>query len=126
MFNKVMLMGRLGQDPVLNYTKHQTAYCAFTLATNERRKNGDQWEDVTEWHNIRCWGKTAENCDKYLAKGSIAFVEGSIRTESYEKEGIKRYITKIHANSVKFIPSGDKQKSKNAGGFTDSLSDIPF
>lgn len=74
--NKVMLLGNLGKDPEVKYTPQQMAICRFSLATGERKKDqSGQWVDHTEWHNVVTFGRTAENCAKFLKKGRQAFVE---------------------------------------------------
>jgi single-strand DNA-binding protein len=104
--NKVMLIGRLGKDPELKYTEKGTAYCNFSLATDESYKdeNGNK-VDRTEWHNIVTWRKLAEICQQYLKKGSKIFCEGKLQTDSYEKDGIKRYSTKIVMTDMSMLDS---------------------
>jgi single-strand DNA-binding protein len=103
--NKVILIGNLGKDPEVRYTGNQMAVARFSLATSERRKDASgNWGEHTEWHNIVTFGKTAENCSKYLKKGRQAYIEGSIRTNKWQdKEGKDRYTTEIIANTVQFI-----------------------
>ena len=112
--NKVILLGRLGQDPELRYTKSEMPICTLSIATNDRRKGPDgQWKDETEWHRVVTFGKTAENCNQYLQKGRQAFIEGKIRTNKWQdKEGKDRYTTEILASTVQFIGG----KSDGAGG----------
>lgn len=109
--NKVLLLGHLGANPELRYSQNQTAICSFTLATNESKPGPDgQYVDHTEWHNIVTFGKTAENCSKFLQKGRQAFVEGKIQTRKYQdKEGKDRYFTEILASNVRFIGGAQKQ-----------------
>lgn len=108
--NKIFLLGRLGKDPELKMTQSQTAICNFSLATTERLKEGEK----TEWHNIICFGKTAENCSKYLAKGSQVHIEGKIQTRKWQdKEGRDRYTTEILANSVTFLSKVEGGKQEN-------------
>lgn len=111
--NRVFLLGNLGADPEIRYTPSQQAVCNLRLATGERRKNPDgQWVDHTEWHRVVTWGKTAENCAQYLAKGKQVFVEGKIQTKKWQdQEGKDRYTTEIVAFSVQFIGS----RGENAG-----------
>lgn len=103
--NKVFLLGNLGKDPEMRVTPQQMAICRFSLATGERKKDqSGQWVDHTEWHNIVVFGKTAENCGRYLKKGSQAFIEGKIRTNKWQdKEGKDRYTTEILADNVQFV-----------------------
>jgi single-strand DNA-binding protein len=103
--NKAILIGNLGTDPELKTTSSGTEVCEFSLATNESwtDKSG-QKQEKTEWHKIVVWGKQADACSKYLSKGRSAFVEGKIKTRSWEdKDGNKRYTTEIVANDVQFL-----------------------
>lgn len=112
--NKVILVGRLGQDVELKYTPSGTAVANFTLATSEtwNDKDGKKQEKV-EWHRVVVWGKLAELCNQYLSKGKQAFVEGALQTRSWEgKDGQKRYTTEISARSVQFL-GGNPNASKS-------------
>ena len=103
--NKVIILGRLGQDPELKYTPSGTAVCNFSLATSESwtDKSGSK-QEKTEWHRIVVWGKLAELCNQYLSKGRQAFVEGKLQTRSWDdKDGTKRYSTEVLAATVQFI-----------------------
>ncbi len=103
--NKVILLGRLGQDPELKYTPSGSGVCNFSVATSESwtDKSG-QKQEKTEWHRIVVWGKLAELCNQYLAKGRQVFVEGKLQTRSWDdKDGNKRYTTEINAATVQFI-----------------------
>jgi single-strand DNA-binding protein len=103
--NKVILLGRLGQDPELKYTPGGTPVCNFSLATTEAwtDKSG-QKQEKTEWHRVVVWGKLAELCNQYLSKGRQAFLEGKLQTRSWDdKDGNKRYTTEFLASTVQFI-----------------------
>jgi single-strand DNA-binding protein len=109
--NKVILVGRLGADPDMRYTPSGQGVCEMRLATSEswNDKNG-QRQERTEWHRIVVWGKRAEICSKYLAKGRQVYIEGRIQTRSYDdKDGNKRYITEIIANDVQFLGGGGRE-----------------
>ena len=111
--NKVMILGRLGQDPELKYTPGGMAVCNFSIATSETwdDKAGQKHEKV-EWHRIVVWGKLAELCNQYLTKGKQAFVEGALQTRSWDdKSGGKRYTTEIIAKSVQFIGGSSEASS---------------
>ena len=106
--NKVILIGNLGKDPEVRYTANGKAVARFSLATSEvwNDAEGDR-QERTEWHNIIVWGKQGETCGQYLAKGRQAYIEGSIRSRSYDdKNGQKRYITEIVAQRVRFLGGG--------------------
>jgi len=120
--NKVMLIGHLGKDPELKYTEKGTAYCNFSIATDESYKdeNGNKVER-TEWHNIITWRKLAEICQQYLKKGSKIYCEGKLQTDSYEKDGVKRYSTKIVMTDMAML---DNKGSGSASGSSDKVSDV--
>jgi single-strand DNA-binding protein len=99
--NKVMLLGNLGADPELRMTAGGQAILKLRLATTETYLDkSNTRQERTEWHSITVWGKRGEALAKILAKGSNIFVEGALRTSSYEKDGEKRYRTEIVANNI--------------------------
>ncbi len=103
--NKVILVGNVGKDPEIRYLEGGTAVCSFPLATSESYRNRDG-EKVTntEWHNIVLWRGLAEIAEKYVKKGSQLYIEGRIRTRSWDdKEGNKRYTTEIIADNMQML-----------------------
>ena len=112
--NRVMLLGNLGADPELRSTNSGESVLRLRVATNERYLDRNKaWQDRTEWHSVTVWGKRAEALHRILAKGSNLFIEGSLRTSSYDdKEGVKRYKTEIVAKEI--ILTGGK--GGGAGG----------
>jgi single-strand DNA-binding protein len=105
--NKVILVGNVGRDVEMRHTPAGTAVAKFSLATNEvwRDKNG-QRQEHTEWHNIVAWGKLAEFCGTYVAKGRQLYVEGTLRTRTYDDEkGNRRYFTEVRANVIQLLGS---------------------
>jgi single-strand DNA-binding protein len=129
--NKVILIGNLGADPETKYTAAGTALCTFRLATTESFTDRDgQTQERTEWHRIITWAKLAEICGQYLSKGRQVYVEGSIRTRSWEDDaGVKRFITEINAREVQFL-GGQGSGGASAGGDVPPPptpdEDIPF
>lgn len=114
--NKVLLLGRLGQDPELKFTPSGQPVCNFSVATSESwtDKNG-QKQEKTEWSRIVVWGKLAELCNQYLAKGRQVFIEGKLATRSWEdQQGQKKYATEIVASTVQFI-GGNAGANATAG-----------
>ena len=106
--NKVFILGRLGKDPELRYTQNQTPVTSLSIATTDYRNSAQgEKQEFTEWHRVTVFGRQADNVSKYLAKGSLAFFEGRLRTSSWEDQnGQKRYQTEIVASSVQFLSSG--------------------
>jgi len=109
--NKVILVGNLGKDPEVRFTGGGKAVCKFPLATSEVWNDAEgHKQERTEWHNIVVWGKQGENCGQYLSKGRQVYVEGAIRSHSYDdKDGNKRYMTEIIAQQVRFLGGGAGQ-----------------
>lgn len=108
--NKVILVGRLGQNPELRYTPSGAAVTNFSIATNESwtDKSG-QKQERTEWHRVVVWGKLAELCNQYLTKGRQAYVEGRLQTRQWQdKDGQTKYTTEIQAQTVQFLGGGEK------------------
>ena len=107
MLNKVQLIGNLGKDPEVRTLDGGSKVCQFTLATTEKGytlQNGTQVPDRTEWHNIVMWKGLAEVAEKYLHKGDKIYVEGKIRTRSYEdNKQIKRSITEIFVDNMEML-----------------------
>jgi single-strand DNA-binding protein len=116
MINKVILVGRLGKDPEVRSTPSGTSVAKFSLATDERftDKSGEK-QDRTEWHNIVAWGKLGEICGQYLRKGKLVYIEGSIRTDSWDdkESGQKKYRTEIVARDMKML---DRRGDDEGGG----------
>ena len=116
MINKVILVGRLGKDPEIRSTPGGTSVAKFTLATDERftDKAGER-QERTEWHNITAWGKLGEICGQYLKKGKLVYIEGSIRTDSWDdkESGQKKYRTEIVAKDMKML---DRRGDEGGGG----------
>lgn len=116
MVNKVILVGRLGADPDVRYTPDGMMVTNFRLATDM------QWKDKagervskTEWHRIVAFGKLAEICNSYLAKGKMVFVEGRIQTRAWDdKDGVKRYTTEIIANNMQMLDSKGQARAENS------------
>jgi single-strand DNA-binding protein len=116
--NKVMLMGNLGADPELRVTSGGQSVLKLRLATSETYLDKNRVrQERTEWHSVVVWGKRAEALSKFLTKGSRLFVEGGLRTSSYDdKEGHKRYRTEIVANNIILAGSGGGRAGGGGGG----------
>jgi single-strand DNA-binding protein len=128
--NKVILIGNLGRDPELRYTQSGQPVATFSLATSENWTDKTSGEKVekTEWHRVVVWGRTAELCSQYLAKGRTAYIEGRLQTRDWEdKEGQKRSTTEINAQTVQFLggprsqstgeaPAAETGDSRSTGG----------
>ncbi|MBF0377140.1 MAG: single-stranded DNA-binding protein [Desulfamplus sp.] len=117
--NKVIIIGNLGADPELRYSPQGMAFSNFSVATTElwSDKSTGEKQERTEWHKIVAFGKTAENCAKYLSKGRQVYVEGRLQTSSYEKDGQTHYITKIMADTVNFLGTKQDGAGYNQGGY---------
>lgn len=105
--NKVILIGNVGKDPEVRYLDSGIAVASFPLATTDRAytlANGTQVPERTEWHNLVLWRGLAETAEKYVHKGDKLYVEGKIRTRSYDDQsGAKRYVTEIFVDSMEML-----------------------
>lgn len=115
--NKVILIGRLGKDPVTRFTPGGAGVCNFSIATDESWKDASgEKQQKTEWHNIVVWKKLAEVCQQYLTKGSLVYIEGKLQTRQWEDKtsGAKRYTTEIVANTMRMLSSKESGDSTQA------------
>lgn len=97
MINHVILVGRLGQDPEIRHTQNGDAVANFSVATSDKWKDktSGEWKEKTEWHRCSAFSGLASVAEKFLQKGTLVYVEGKMRTRSYDKDGEKRYTTEI-------------------------------
>lgn len=111
--NKAILICSAGKDAEVRMVG-ESKVATFSVATNEKYKDSKsgEWKENTEWHNIVCWRHTAELAEKYIRKGTQLYIEGKIRTRSWEKDGEKRYVTEIVADSIQLL--GKKEESAPA------------
>jgi single-strand DNA-binding protein len=137
--NKIVLVGHLGADPESRFTPSGVAVSTFNMATNESWKNKEgEYEDRTEWHRIVLYGKAAETASEYMKKGQLAYVEGRIRTRSWEdKDGMTRYTTEVLGDRFTMLGRKSENKSTAApaeadasagggGGGGGDDDDLPF
>lgn len=115
--NKVLLIGNVGKDPEVRHLESGAAVATFSLATSERyRGNNGEMKEITEWHNIVAWRQLADLASNYIKKGTQIYVEGRIRTRSWDDQsGQKRYTTEIMADAIQLLgrrsdnPGADQQ-----------------
>lgn len=121
--NKAILIGRIGKDPIVEFLQSGTAVCKFSMATSEKftDKAGAK-QEKTEWHNIVAYGKLAEICGEWLKKGALVYIEGKIQTRSWDKDGVKHYMTEILADQMRML-GGKGEKKEDA--HSDDM-DAPF
>ena len=143
--NKVILIGNLGRDPETRYTQAGKPVTQFSLATTEswRDRDSNEQQERTEWHNVVCFARLAEISAEYLHKGSKCYIEGSLRTSSWEKDGQTRYRTEVIAREMQMLDSrdaipGDPMENQASSGSThgqretdelesvDPDEDVPF
>jgi len=139
--NKVILVGRLGKDPEVRNLENGATVANFTIATSETYKDRTTGEkkEITEWHNIVLWRGLAEIAAKYLHKGDQVYIEGKLRTRSWEKEGVTRYTTEIIGDNMTMLSTrgasggGDRSMSPSYTSAPDERSsmdnttdDLPF
>lgn len=108
--NRAQILGNCGKDAEVRMVG-ENKVATFSVATAEKFKDSKsgEWKENTEWHNIVCWRHTAELAEKYIRKGTQLYIEGKIRTRSWEKDGEKRYVTEIVADTIQLL--GKKEES---------------
>lgn len=118
-FNKIIIVGNLGQDPELRYTPNGNAVCNFSLATNEKKRDkAGEYQDVTTWFRVTLWEKRAEVASKYLTKGRPVYIEGRLRIDEWtDKDGNNRYTLDVTATDMQFIGGG---REEDGGFYNDS------
>jgi single-strand DNA-binding protein len=120
MVNKVILIGNLGKDPEVRYTTGGQAVATLRIATSRSwtDKQSGQKKEETEWHDVEVWGKTAELCGEYLAKGRQVYIEGRLKTDKWQdkQSGQDRFRVKVVAETVRFLSTGGRGAGAGAGG----------
>ncbi|MFZ2491353.1 MAG: single-stranded DNA-binding protein [Thermoanaerobaculia bacterium] len=129
MINKVILVGRLGKDPEIRSTPQGSTVAKFTLATDDRytdKKTGEK-KETTEWHDIEAWDRLGEICGQYLRKGKLVYIEGTIRTDSWDDKetGQKRSRKKIVARDMKMLERRDEGGSGGGGNYSQKSDSRP-
>lgn len=122
--NKVILIGNLGKDPEVRHLENGTAVASFPIATSESYKDRNSGERITntDWHNIVVWRGLAEVAEKYLHKGDKVYIEGKLKTRSWQdKEGATRYTTEVVADNMTMLG----KQGENAGGAPESAAPAP-
>ncbi|AKL93551.1 single-stranded DNA-binding protein 3 [Clostridium aceticum] len=119
--NSVVLIGRLARDPELRFTASGKAVATFSIAVNRPFSKTNE----ADFFNIVVWGKTAENCANYLAKGRLVGIEGRLQSRSYENQaGEKKYVTEVVANQVEFLEWGNKENKTNNNSSSDRTDEF--
>ena len=132
--NKMLIIGNLGSDPEMRYTPSGQAVTSFRVATNYRYNTAEgERRDETEWFTISAWGKLGELTNQYLSKGGKVYVEGRLKSRSYEtRDGETRFVNEISATEVRFIDStaarGDEppNNTEQEGEPPTDVDDLPF
>lgn len=123
---KIMVIGRLARDPETKMSKAGKAICSFSIPVSEKR--GEQ--EHTEWFRVKAFGRTAELCQQYLAKGRTVFVEGKLRTEKFTgQDGQERSMTDLMADNVQFLDRSENGQQKPAQSYNpipSEVDDLPF
>lgn len=130
MLNKVMIIGRLGREPEIRYSSSGKSCASLNVATDESYtdRNGNR-QNRTEWHRVVVWDKAAEACGKFLAKGSLVYVEGKLQMREWQdQKGQKRYVTEIRAERVQFLDrrKDDGGQSRSNTEPSENMDDCPF
>lgn len=114
--NRVIIIGRLTRDAELQYTSSGYALSKMSIASNRRRKQGDQWADEANFFDVTLWGKRAESLNQYLIKGTQIAVEGQLKQDRWEQDGLKRSKVAIEANNIQLLGGSNPGKQSNSNG----------
>jgi single-strand DNA-binding protein len=119
--NKVILVGNLGADPETRYTPSGTAITSIRIATSEtwKDKQTGEAQERTEWHRVEFFGRLAEIAGEYLKKGRQVYIEGKLRTDEYEKDGVKRWSTKVIADEMQMLGGREGGGVEGGGGYSE-------
>ena len=137
--NKIIVIGNLGRDPEMRYLPSGQSVTSFSIASNYKyTTNAGEQREETEWFNVSVWGKLGETCNQYLTKGRQVYVEGRLRSRSYEgRDGQTRFVNDINVTDVQFLgrgsggegdvaPYGAESGTEDLGPATDDIDDLPF
>jgi single-strand DNA-binding protein len=119
--NKAIILGNLGRDPETRYSRDGKPITNFSVATSQKYQDKEQ----TEWHNVVCFGRLAEISGEYLRKGSKVYVEGALRTSSWEKDGQKHYKTEIIAGQLQMLSSGERSLEERVSDAEKHVAGLP-
>jgi single-strand DNA-binding protein len=138
-YNKVILIGNAGKDPEIHHLDTGIAVVTISVVTTERvKERNGEWREISEWHNVVFWRSLAESVEKYVRKGTQIFIEGKLRTRSWEDQnGQKKYITEIVAETLKVLSRRDNNIAQQRGQqnvkpvithipANDGVDDLPF
>ena len=117
--NRVVLVGRLTRDAELSYTNTGFALTKFSIAINRRKKSGDQWVDEANFFDATLWGKRGESLNQYLSRGQQVAIDGELRQDRWEKDGVKNSRVTIHVNDIQLLGSKNSERTSsvnNTGG----------
>ena len=137
--NKIIVIGNLGRDPEMRYLPSGQSVTSFSVASNRRYTTGaGEQREETEWFDVSVWGKLGETCNQYLTKGRQVYLEGRLRSRSYEgRDGQTRFVNEINVTDVQFLgrapgaegdvsPYGPEPGAEDLGPATDDIDDLPF
>jgi len=122
--NKIIVIGHLGRDPEMRYTPNGQGVTSFSIASSRRyTTSGGETREETEWFNVSAWGRLAETCNQFLAKGRQVYVEGRLRSRSYEgRDGQTRFVNEINVTDVQFLGGGNQMGEDRPVNGQDSMA----
>ena len=122
--NKIIVIGHLGRDPEMRYTPNGQGVTSFSIASRRRyTTSGGETREETEWFNVSAWGRLAETCNQFLSKGRQVYVEGRLRSRSYEgRDGQTRFVNEINVTDVQFLGGGNQMGEELPAYGQDSMA----
>lgn len=126
MVNQVILIGNVGSEPEVKVFDNGNKAVRFSLATTEYYRNqAGEKKEKTEWHRIECYGRVAENAEKYVHRGSKLYINGSLTTREYDKQGVKCYVTSIVPDTLRFLDKKEAFVETPEPEVAQELDDLP-
>ena len=126
MYNKITLIGNVGRDPEMRYVPSGAAVADFSIATNRTYESGGEKVQETEWFKVTAWNKLAETVNQYVTKGMLVYVEGSLKSSTFERtDGTQAFSMEVNAREIKFLSRASDGQSGGTGAGTVSRSAAP-
>ena len=124
--NQVSIIGNMASDILVKALPNGNPVANFSVATNYRYKSGEEWKDAPEFHRVVLFGKQVDTLAKWAKKGTRVFIQGRLKTQSWEKDGVKHYRTETVVNTISLLARYEKNSEGNTAPQQEEINDLPF
>ena len=124
--NQVSIIGNMASDIIVKALPNGNPVANFSVATNYRYKSGEEWKDAPEFHRVVLFGKQVDTLAKWAKKGTRVFIQGRLKTQSWEKDGVKHYRTETVVNTISLLARYEKNSEGNTAPQQEEINDLPF